>query len=198
MNNQTLKRAADVAAAALGLLAVLPVVLGAAIAIVMADGRPAFFIQQRTGKDEVTFDLVKLRTLRSGDADDDDRRFAVGEFMRRWSIDELPSLVNILRGEMSFVGPRPLLPEYLERYSAAQRRRHEVRPGLTGLAQVSGRNQVAWEKRFELDVTYIDTWSIRGDLKILWRSFGALSSSGIYPESGRAQAPFLGEAESER
>jgi lipopolysaccharide/colanic/teichoic acid biosynthesis glycosyltransferase len=164
------KRGIDVAGAVLGLAVGLVPMAAIAAAVAATMGRPVLFRQRRPGLDGRPFTLYKFRTMRSGPGDDADRLTPLGRLLRTTSLDELPELWNVLRGDMSLVGPRPLLPEYLDRYSPRQARRHEVRPGLTGLAQVSGRNAVAWDDRLELDVRYVETWSIGGDLRILART----------------------------
>ena len=158
------KRGLDVTVSAVGLVLSAPVQLVTAGVVLAAHGRPVLFRQARPGKDGIVFELVKFRTMRHPDAThvtDADRLTSVGRFLRSTSLDELPTLWNVLKGDMSLVGPRPLLVEYLPRYSPEQARRHEVRPGVTGLAQVSGRNGVAWEDKFALDVEYVDRRSLR-------------------------------------
>jgi len=167
------KRGMDVTVSAVGLVLSAPVQLVTAGVVLAVHGRPVLFRQPRPGRDGVVFELVKFRTMRHPDAThvtDADRLTSVGRFLRSTSLDELPTLWNVLKGDMSLVGPRPLLVEYLPRYSPEQARRHEVRPGVTGLAQVSGRNGVAWEDKFALDVEYVDTRSLTLDLVILART----------------------------
>ena len=136
--------------------------------------KPKLFIQERPGRYQVPFKLVKFRTMKNiynneGHLLPDEQRLTkFGLFLRKTSFDEIPSLINILKGEMSFVGPRPLLMEYLERYNSKQARRHEVRPGLTGWAQVNGRNNLTWDEKFELDVWYVDNLSLWLDIKIIF------------------------------
>ncbi len=164
------KRALDVAAAALGTIVLSPVFLCLAVAVRVTLGSPVLFCQQRPGFRGKPFTLVKFRSMREasnpdgGQLADTERLSALGRFLRRTSLDELPELFNVLRGEMSLVGPRPLLMEYLPRYSLRQARRHDVLPGITGLAQVSGRNRLSWEERFELDVWYVENRTLRLDL----------------------------------
>jgi lipopolysaccharide/colanic/teichoic acid biosynthesis glycosyltransferase len=133
----------------------------------IALGRPLFFHQKRAGKNGKTFSILKLRTMRNGEGSDADRLTPWGQFLRSTSLDELPELWNVLRGDMSLIGPRPLPTIYLERYSPEQARRHEVRPGITGWAQVNGRNGLTWERQFELDLWYVEHRSFLLDLKIL-------------------------------
>ncbi len=161
----------DIVGAAVGLIVLAPVMLivGACVAVKL--GRPVIFAQQRPGRDGRIFTLYKFRSMRPVDhargvIDDEQRLTRFGRILRASSLDELPSLWNVLRGDMSFVGPRPLLVEYLGRYSPEQARRHEVRPGITGLAQVSGRNTVDWSDRFELDVEYVNRRSLALDARV--------------------------------
>ena len=139
-------------------------------------GNP-IFSQVRIGKDDKSFKILKFKTMsderdEEGNLLSDEHRLSkFGLLLRKFSLDELPQLFNVLKGDMSFVGPRPLLPEYLPLYSEVQRRRHEVKPGITGWAQVNGRNSISWDKKFELDVWYVDNVSFRIDLLILWKTF---------------------------
>lgn len=168
-----LKRALDLGVAGAVLLVAAPVMAAAAVAIRLRMGSPVLFRQTRPGLGGRPFQILKFRTMRDAvDAagqplPDADRITAVGEFLRKTSIDELPQMWNVLRGDMSLVGPRPLLMEYLPLYSPAQARRHEVRPGITGWTQVNGRNALSWEEKFRLDVWYVDHRSFRLDLRIL-------------------------------
>ena len=169
------KRAFDVTCAILVLLVTAPLQVSAAIAVAISAGRPILFRQKRVGKDGVVFTLVKFRSMIQIDADrgmitDGQRLTHIGRLLRSTSIDELPSLVNVVRGDMSLVGPRPLLVKYLARYTPEQSRRHEVKPGITGLAQVSGRNAIDWDRKLELDVEYVDTRTFGLDLQILCRT----------------------------
>lgn len=190
------KRALDVAVSAVGLVLSSPVQLVTAGVVLIAHGRPVLFRQPRPGRDGVVFELVKFRTMRHPDAvhvTDADRLTSVGRFLRSTSLDELPTLWNVLKGDMSLVGPRPLLVEYLPRYTAEQARRHEVRPGVTGLAQVSGRNGVSWEDKFALDVEYVDRRSLRLDLQILARTVRAvLKRQGISGGGEATMSVFMG------
>lgn len=131
---------------------------------------PIFFVQERIGKDEDIFRMIKFRTLKPGDAPARTRRFWLGDALRFLSLDELPQLFNVLNGDMSLVGPRPLPATYLDRFTAAQRRRHTVRPGITGWAQINGRHSIPWEEKFRLDLYYIDNWSLAFDVRILFRT----------------------------
>jgi lipopolysaccharide/colanic/teichoic acid biosynthesis glycosyltransferase len=167
-----LKRALDVCAAIVGLIVLSPVILVTTIIVRANLGSPVLFTQQRPGRGGRVFRLYKFRSMRNVDesrnwVSDEQRLTRFGRVLRSTSLDELPSLWNVLRGDMSVVGPRPLLVEYLPRYTPEQARRHEVRPGITGLAQVSGRNTVRWEDRFALDVRYVDSRSLALDARIL-------------------------------
>lgn len=193
------KRVLDV----LLVLATAPVwvpVAGAIAALVFVRlGTPIFFVQTRPGLRERPFPLVKFRTMtnaRGADGEllpDAQRLTGFGRWMRAWSLDELPELLNVLRGDMSLVGPRPLLPQYVSRYSERHRRRHEVRPGITGLAQVSGRNALRWSEKFDLDVEYVERCSFRLDVAILWRTLKAvLRREGISAEGEATMPEFTG------
>jgi lipopolysaccharide/colanic/teichoic acid biosynthesis glycosyltransferase len=191
------KRASDLVAAAVLLVVLLPVLLMVAVVVRVTSRGPIIFRQRRIGKDGCPFVIYKFRTMTMG-ADrsqlgtyvsrDDPRITQVGRTLRRISVDELPQLVNILRGDMSFVGPRPDLPHHVERYTQWQRRRLEVRPGITGWAQVSGRNDLGWDERIRLDVEYIDTWSLLLDLAVLARTVGVVLGGG-----GAALPPRVGD-----
>ena len=192
------KRAVDVAVAGALLLASAPVQAVVAVAVAARLGRPVLFRQRRPGLHGEPFTILKFRTMRpvdvpAGRVDDASRLTRLGRFLRATSLDELPTLVNVLHGDMSLVGPRPLLMAYLPRYSPAQARRHDVRPGLTGLAQVSGRNAVGWDERLALDVEYVDTRSMRLDLTILRRTVGAvLRREGISADGEATMPEFVG------
>jgi len=168
-----MKRLFDLAVASCALIVVCVPLALVAVLVCARLGAPIFFRQERIGQYGRHFEIVKFRTMRDAvDATgralpDQDRLTSFGRFLRSASLDELPELWNIVRGDMSFVGPRPLLPEYVPYYLPEQMRRHEVRPGLTGLAQVNGRNAQSWDQRFEFDVIYVDNHSFWGDLKII-------------------------------
>lgn len=187
------KRVIDVVGAAVGLLvACIPMAL-IAVAIRVTMGAPVLFRQVRPGRHGALFTIHKFRTMQAGESTDAARLTSLGRWLRATSLDELPELWNVLRGDMSLVGPRPLLVDYLTRYSPRQARRHEVRPGLTGLAQVAGRNLVDWEERFELDVEYVETRSLALDLRIIGRTVAAvLRREGISGEGEATMAPFQG------
>jgi sugar transferase EpsL len=173
MQGEFLKRLLDVIGSSVALGLTAPVMLGVAAAVRATMGGPVFFRQRRPGLHGELFELVKFRTMRLATPGEDPLRTdavrltPLGSFLRSTSLDELPTFLNVLRGDMSLVGPRPLLPQYLARYSPTQARRHEVRPGITGLAQVKGRNALSWEDKFALDVWYVDHRSFALDLKIL-------------------------------
>jgi lipopolysaccharide/colanic/teichoic acid biosynthesis glycosyltransferase len=172
----------------------VPLLTGVACVVVAGLGFPIFFIQERLGLNEVPFRLIKFRTMRLGDAPDADRLTRLGRFLRATSLDELPELLNVLKGEMSLVGPRPLLLRYLPRYTPEQRRRHTVRPGLTGWAQVNGRNALTWEEKFAYDRWYVTHQSFALDLKILgltlWR---VVTRQGINANNEATMGEFRGD-----
>ena len=195
------KRAIDVAIAGAALVATAPILGAAAIATRIASGSPVFFRQERPGRDAKPFRVIKFRTMndaRNARGDllpDADRLTKVGAFLRATSIDELPQLVNVLRGEMSLVGPRPLLMQYLPRYSKEQARRHEVLPGITGWTQINGRNGLSWEEKFALDVWYVEHWSPWLDIKILAKTIGSvLRREGISSEGHVTMPEFMGSS----
>lgn len=193
------KRLIDVTACLITLPVVLVVCGAVALAIWLTMGRPVFFRQKRAGLYGRVFEIWKFRTMtnerdESGRLLPDEKRLTrLGRFLRSTSLDELPQVWNVLRGEMSLVGPRPLRPEYLERYTPEQARRHEVRPGITGWAQVNGRNETTWEERFRRDVWYVDNWSLWLDLKILWLTvIKVLRRDGISRQGHATMPEFLG------
>ena len=193
------KRAIDVLVSAGGLLVTAPLQAGIAVLVRRDVGPPALFRQMRPGRDGRVFELVKFRTMRELDVSlglvsDDQRLTKLGKFLRSTSLDELPTLWNVLKGDMSLVGPRPLLVEYLDLYTPAQRRRHEVRPGITGLAQVSGRNAISWSQKFAFDLEYVDQRSLVLDAKILGRTVLAIFRRSGITEAGQAtMTKFTGE-----
>lgn len=185
----TPKRVIDIAVAAVGLLVTAPVQLATAGLVLVAHGRPVLFRQPRPGRNGAVFEMVKFRTmlLPAGDRQTDAQRVTkVGRFLRSTSLDELPSLWSVLKGDMSLVGPRPLLTQYLERYTSEQSRRHEVRPGVTGLAQASGRNGISWDDRLRLDVEYVDTRSFRLDVRILFQTLSVVCTGRGVSATGHA------------
>lgn len=194
------KRGLDVVAAAVLLIVLSPVLLITAIVVRAKLGAPVLFMQKRPGKDGRPFTVYKFRTMRAASAGtgdvaavgtDADRLTGLGRKLRSTSLDELPELWNVLRGDMSIVGPRPLLTEYLGRYNSRQARRHEVRPGITGWAQVNGRNALSWEDRLEMDVWYVDHRSLGLDARVLAKTFGAVfGRQGISAEGHATMEPF--------
>jgi lipopolysaccharide/colanic/teichoic acid biosynthesis glycosyltransferase len=162
-----MKRGLDLVVAVSGMVVLSPVLAAIAIAVRLKMGSPVLFRQVRPGRGGEPFTLLKFRTMRPGPGSDAERMTRLGGFLRRTSLDELPELWNVARGDMSLVGPRPLLLEYLPYYSAEQFRRHEVYPGLTGWAQINGRNATDWPTRLAMDVWYVDHWSFWLDIKII-------------------------------
>ncbi len=184
-----MKRILDIAAVLFTAPLWLPLMLLAALAVWLIEGRPIFFTQERAGLNERIFRLWKFRTMKCTPGTDKERLSRFGAWLRASSLDELPELVHILTGKMSLVGPRPLPAMYLPRYTPTQHRRHEVKPGLTGWAQIHGRNVTTWEKRLAQDVWYVDNRSLWLDVKILFRTVGmVLFSRGISAE-GNATMP---------
>lgn len=193
------KRGLDIVAAAVALVVLSPIIVATAVLVAVRLGRPVVFAQERPGKDGRIFTLYKFRSMRSVDeargwVTDADRLTPFGVRLRSTSLDELPSLWNVLRGDMSVVGPRPLLVEYLERYSPEQARRHEVRPGITGLAQVTGRNAISWESKFAQDVRYVDRRSVGLDLRIVARTIGSVVKRDGISAEGHVTMTKFGEA----
>lgn len=195
------KRAIDRVAGATALVAALPVLAGTAAAIRITMGGPVLFRQQRGGHRGSTFEVVKFRTMRDATGPDgaplpdEDRLTALGRFLRATSLDELPQLLNVVRGELSLVGPRPLVARYLTRYTPAQARRHDVIPGMTGWAQVNGRNAHDWPSKFRLDLWYVEHWSLWLDLQILVRTVREVVRPSGVSNAGHATMPeFWGEA----
>jgi lipopolysaccharide/colanic/teichoic acid biosynthesis glycosyltransferase len=164
-----------------------------AVLVRLSMGSPVLFRQTRPGLGGEPFELVKFRTMKVGDGTDAERMTKVGRILRATSLDELPEFWNVLKGDMSLVGPRPLLVAYLPLYSPEQARRHEVRPGLTGSAQVEGRNLVDWPQRFAMDVEYVDTWTLAGDLRIIWKTLAAVvHRTGVQATGEVTMTPFTG------
>lgn len=191
-----IKRGLDIAIAAPALVISAPIQVAIAVAVRRQLGSPVLFRQQRPGLHGKPFTLLKFRSMRNprvpGEPDAD-RMTRFGTLLRSTSLDELPSLINVLRGEMSIVGPRPLLMEYLELYSPEQFRRHEVRPGVTGLAQVSGRNATTWDERFALDAQYVEDRSLQLDVSILVRTLATvIKRDGISAEGSATMPKFRG------
>ena len=195
------KRATDVLVSLIGLVVTSPLQIGIAILVARRLGRPILFRQQRPGRGGQPFQLVKFRTMVQVDSargllTDEQRLTPFGAKLRRTSLDELPTLWNVLRGDMSLVGPRPLMMQYLDRYSPEQRRRHDVRPGITGLAQVSGRNLLSWEEKFQADVDYVSHRGPLLDSKIILRTVWlVLQREGISADGSATMPEFFGQAD---
>ena len=190
-----MKRVFDIVVSATLLVVLGPIVVATAVVVTLTLGRPIFFRQERAGLGGKPFHLIKFRTMtnaRGADGKllpDGERLTRTGSFLRSTSIDELPELLNVLRGHMSLVGPRPLHVAYLPRYSAHHARRHAVRPGITGLAQVNGRNATTWTERLDMDVFYVDNRTMWLDLRMLARTFGAVFSRRGIAAPGEATMP---------
>ncbi len=191
------KRLFDLVATGLGVVAISPVLAGAAIGVRLKLGSPILFTQTRPGLHGEPFTIYKFRTMtdeRDANGDllpDEERLTPFGQFLRSTSIDELPELFNVLKGDMSLVGPRPLLMRYLPLYNERQNRRHEMRPGITGWAQVNGRNDLSWDEKFELDVWYVDNQNLLVDLEILARTIWKVLKRDDISREGHATAPFF-------
>ncbi|MDO3377826.1 sugar transferase [Geoalkalibacter halelectricus] len=189
-----MKRIFDVVAVLVGLLLIWPLILLLALLVRIKLGAPIFFCQTRPGMGGKPFKMYKFRTMtderdaKGNLLPDEQRLTSFGKFLRSTSLDELPELINVLKGEMSLVGPRPLLMEYLPLYSSEQARRHEVRPGITGWAQVNGRNAISWEDKFKLDVWYVDHRSFWLDIKILCMTFAKVFKREGISQDGQATA----------
>ncbi|KKK33911.1 sugar transferase [Salinicoccus sediminis] len=197
-----MKRVFDVSAALAMLVFLSPLMIAVAVMIKMKMGSPVVFSQRRPGYKGGPFDLHKFRTMtdvRGEDGEllpDEERLTDLGIMLRKYSLDELPQLINVLRGELSLVGPRPLLPQYMELYSRRQMKRHDVRPGITGWAQVNGRNRLSWEEKFEMDVWYVENRSFWLDIKIIAMTAGkVLKSEGISQEGESTARAFTGNTQ---
>lgn len=194
-----IKRILDIISSLLAIIILSPLLAVTAVLVKTKLGSPVLFKQERPGKDEKIFTLMKFRTMtderdENGELLPDEVRLTkFGKFLRSTSIDELPELFNILKGDMSVIGPRPLLVEYIPRYNEHQHRRHEVRPGLSGWAQVNGRNSISWEEKFDLDVEYVDNYSFATDVKILFMTvLNVLKKEGISSETSATMEVFMG------
>lgn len=194
-----IKRILDIISSLLAIIILSPLLAVTAVLVKTKLGSPVLFKQERPGKDEKIFTLMKFRTMtderdENGELLPDEVRLTkFGKFLRSTSIDELPELFNILKGDMSVIGPRPLLVEYIPRYNEHQHRRHEVRPGLSGWAQVNGRNTVSWEDKFNMDVHYVDNYSFAMDVKILFMTvLNVLKKEGISSETSATMEVFMG------
>ena len=194
-----IKRILDIISSLLAIIILSPLLAVTAVLVKTKLGSPVLFKQERPGKDDKIFTLMKFRTMtderdENGELLPDEVRLTkFGKFLRSTSIDELPELFNILKGDMSVIGPRPLLVEYIPRYNEHQHRRHEVRPGLSGWAQVNGRNSISWEEKFDLDVEYVDNYSFAMDVKILFMTvLNVLKKEGISSETSATMEVFMG------
>ena len=195
------KRVLDIAGATTAIIITSPLLLGVAATVRNRMGSPIIFKQQRPGLNGAPFSLLKFRTMRSFeitakvDQSDAARLTPFGRWLRSSSLDELPELLNVLRGEMSLVGPRPLLMEYLDRYTPEQAQRHNVKPGITGWAQVNGRNALTWDEKFTLDVWYVEHVSFKIDVQILWRTvIQVMNRSGVSAEGHETMPEFKPKA----
>jgi len=191
-----LKRPFDITVALLALVALSPFLIVVSIFLAVYYRGNPFFIQERPGLNEKIFKLIKFKSMRDAvdgvgrNLSDEERLTTAGRILRKTSIDELPQLLNVLKGDMSLVGPRPLFVRYLPFYTARERKRHDVRPGITGLAQISGRNALRWEDRLELDVKYVETISFKTDMKILWLTLAKVArSEGVAVLPGTISRP---------
>lgn len=199
-----IKRILDIISSLLAIIILSPLLAVTAVLVKTKLGSPVLFKQERPGKDEKIFTLMKFRTMTDERDEngkllpDEVRLTKFGKFLRSTSIDELPELFNILKGDMSVIGPRPLLVEYIPKYNEHQHRRHEVRPGLSGWAQVNGRNTVSWEDKFDMDVHYVDNYSFAMDVKILFMTvLNVLKKEGISSETSATMEVFMGTPEKE-
>lgn len=201
---RVIKRLLDFLLSLLAIIILSPIILIIALMVRLKLGSPIIFSQERPGRDEKIFTMYKFRTMTNAcDAEGQllpakDRVTRFGDLLRSTSMDELPELVNVLKGDMSVIGPRPLLVQYLDRYNDFQRRRHQVRPGVTGLAQVNGRNTISWEDKFSYDVAYVDHVTFLGDVKIFFLTIKkVLIREGINDSEGQILEEFMGTNEAE-
>lgn len=193
---RNVKRALDFGLGLFALIILWPVMAVTALLVKIKLGSPVIFKQKRPGLDGRIFTIRKYRTMADGEGSDDERLTDFGKKLRSSSLDELVELTNILEGSMSIVGPRPLLVEYLDRYSDRQKHRHDVRPGLTGLAQVSGRNELSWDEKFDMDIEYVNNISFSGDVNIVVKTIGmVLRKKGISSKTSGTMEVFTGSRE---
>lgn len=199
MYQKIFKPLIDFLIALIGFVFLLPVFIFISLVLGIANGGTPFFLQLRPGKNGRLFKIIKFKTMTDAKDEqgnllpDAERLTTVGKYVRKTSLDEIPQLLNILKGDMSLVGPRPLLPEYLELYTDFQKQRHLLRPGITGWAQVNGRNAISWSKKLEFDVWYVKNISFLLDMKILWKTFfKVITSEGINTENMATTKPFNG------
>lgn len=203
MYRNYLKRILDFFFSLIGFILISPVFILVCIFLAIANNGKIFFTQKRPGRDERIFKIIKFKTMNDKkDSDgnllpDKDRLTRIGAFVRKTSLDEIPQLLNVIKGDMSLIGPRPLLVEYLPLYNEQQKRRHEVRPGITGWAQVNGRNAISWKQKFEYDVWYVDHMSLSLDIKILFKTLlKVLKSEGISSDTSATMEKFKGNEKS--
>lgn len=200
MYNNYIKRLLDFTIALIGIICLSPIFILVTIGLYFANQGKPFFFQARPGLNEKIFNIIKFKTMndkadKNGNLlSDAERLTPIGAFVRKTSLDEIPQLINVLKGEMSIIGPRPLLPQYLSLYSTEQKKRHLVRPGITGWAQVNGRNAISWNKKFELDVWYVENISLKTDIKVFFTTFKKVfKSEGISQEGQVTIEPFNGQ-----
>ena len=203
MVSKLIKRILDIIISVMGMIILSPLLLFISLAVLILHGSPIMFKQTRPGLHGKPFTIYKFRTMKNlygpdgSPLPDEDRLTRFGNWLRSTSLDELPELANVLIGDMSIVGPRPLLLEYMDRYTPEQARRHEMKPGITGWAQVNGRNNLSWEEKFRLDVWYVDNWSLSLDFRILLMTIGkVLRREDISAEGCATMPEFLGTKES--
>jgi lipopolysaccharide/colanic/teichoic acid biosynthesis glycosyltransferase len=194
-----MKRTFDLIISLLGLIIFSPIIIALSVGLFIANKGNPFYFQKRPGKNEKLFSIIKFKTMnnkKNSDGtlkSDADRLTYFGRIVRKTSLDEIPQLINVLKGDMSIIGPRPLLPEYLPLYNKAQKKRHNIRPGITGWAQINGRNAISWKKKFELDVWYVNNQSMFLDLKILLLTIKkVIKSDGISQKNQATVKPFNG------
>lgn len=199
MYTQFFKRCLDLILSVIGLIILSPIFSVVLIVLAVNNSESPFFFQKRPGKNGVIFLIIKFKTMTDKKDDqghllpDSDRLTSVGKFIRKTSLDEIPQLINVLKGDMSLIGPRPLLPEYLTLYNTEQKRRHDVKPGITGWAQVNGRNAISWQKKFEYDVWYVNNISLLLDVKIILKTIlKVFKSEGINMENQVTTTKFTG------
>jgi len=204
MVSKLIKRILDIIISVMGMIILSPLLLFISLAVLILHGSPIMFKQTRPGLHGKPFTIYKFRTMKNlygpdgSPLPDEDRLTRFGSWLRSTSLDELPELANVLIGDMSIVGPRPLLLEYMDRYTPEQARRHEVKPGITGWAQVNGRNNLSWEEKFRLDVWYVDNWSLALDFRVLLMTVGkVLGREDISAEGCATMPEFLGTKESQ-
>lgn len=197
MYKNFVKRFFDFTVALLGLMILSPIFILVTIGLYLANNGKPFFLQARPGLNEKIFKIIKFKTMNDNiDSNgrllsDAERLTSIGSFIRKTSLDELPQLINVLKGDMSLIGPRPLLPQYLSLYNDTQKRRHNVRPGITGWAQVNGRNAISWTKKFELDVWYVDNLSFVTDLKVFFKTFNKIFKSEGISQKGQVTVEYF-------